>query len=109
MRRRTVLLGLATAVILLAGTFLGVLTAEEVDPVDLPSGWTRSGSGPVPEGVALPPSAVWKPISDDMSLLITDSPWGGRRATLYVRTADLWEAVALDGPTELLPRVLPAR
>ena len=50
----------------------------------------------------------WKQLSKDVGLMVFTDQYGTRRGTLYVRSFDLWQAVALQGPSELGPRVLPA-
>ena len=52
-------------------------------------------------------SGNWKQLSGDVGLMLFTDQYGTRRGTLYVRSGDLWQAVALEGPSELGPEVIP--
>ncbi len=49
----------------------------------------------------------WKQLGEDVGLMLSTDQHGTRRGTLYVRSGDLWQAVALEGPSELGPEVIP--
>ena len=49
----------------------------------------------------------WEQLSEDVGLMLFTDQYGTRRGTLYVRSAGLWQAIALQGPSELGPEVLP--
>ena len=97
MRRHVIGIGLLPAIFFCAGFLLAFQTQGD-DPaqrIEMPLGQP-------------PPSGVWKQVAEDVRLLLTTDQWGNRRATMYVRIDNRWEAVAMDGPSELAPRVLPA-
>ena len=52
-------------------------------------------------------SANWKPLSDDVGLMVYTDRFGVQRGTVYVRIGEAWVRVAVEGPSELGPRVLP--
>ncbi len=52
-------------------------------------------------------SDSWKRISEDVGLMLFTDQYGTTRGTLYIRSNDLWQAVALQGFSELGPEVLP--
>ena len=52
-------------------------------------------------------SANWKPLSDDVGLMVYTDRFGVLRGTVYVRTLGVWVRVAVEGPSELGPRTLP--
>ncbi len=49
----------------------------------------------------------WKQISEDVGLMVFTDQYGTTRGTLYIRSNNLWQAVALQGFSELGPEVLP--
>ena len=49
----------------------------------------------------------WKQISEDVGLMVFTDQYGTTRGTLYIRSNDVWQAVALQGFSELGPEVLP--
>ena len=49
----------------------------------------------------------WKQLSGDVGLMLFTDHYGTRCGTLYARSGDLWQAVALEGPSELGPEVIP--
>ncbi len=52
-------------------------------------------------------SPNWKQLSGDVGLMLFTDHYGTRCGTLYARSGDLWQAVALEGPSELGPEVIP--
>jgi hypothetical protein len=54
-------------------------------------------------------SPNWQPIAENVGLFLTRDDAGLLRGRLYVKRGDFWHPVAVDGPQEIGPRVLPAR
>jgi hypothetical protein len=112
MRRRVTALGLSIAVSLFMGLLVVAQSRDDAQEQRLDETWRRIISDPVPEkyvsSLEIPPCPNWKQITDDLGLCLTLDQWGERRGTLFVRIDSQWEAVALEGPSELGPRVLPA-
>ena len=60
----------------------------------------------------VPTSAVennrhWKPLTDELGVMLSTDERGTVRGRLYVRIGKQWTAVALESPEEFLPDVLP--
>ena len=51
-------------------------------------------------------SPNWKPLSDDVGLIIYIDQFGVQRGTIYVRAQGAWVRVAVEGPSEIGPRAL---
>ncbi len=49
----------------------------------------------------------WKQISEDVGLMVFTDQYGTTRGTLYIRSRNQWQAVALQGFSELGPEILP--
>ena len=49
----------------------------------------------------------WRSLSGDVGLMLFIDEYGTQRGTLYVRAGGYWTPVALQGRSELGPKVLP--
>lgn len=61
--------------------------------------------GPYP--MADTSSDDWRPLKDDLGLMLFTDRFGTRRATLYVFEGSKWRPVAVQGFSELGPKFLP--
>ena len=54
-------------------------------------------------------SPYWKPINEELGLMVFKDRFGRARGTLFVKIGDYWKSIALEGVEELGPLVLPGK
>jgi hypothetical protein len=63
------------------------------------SSMVPSEQGALPNSITESPS--WRPITDDLGLMLEPDPRLKLRARLYVRMNDMWFPVAIEGPEDI--------
>ncbi len=101
MKHKLLVTGLIISLSVL-GVALAVQTADQ-NRTEYPKELTKK-LGPSQPDTS---SDNWKQLSGDVGLMLFTDHYGTRCGTLYARSGDLWQAVALEGPSELGPEVIP--